>query len=205
MALLYASRSGAGWGAVVTRITRTNLKFQIAAIAAIAAGAAIGAGAQQPTGPVAVDVSECVKLTTPEERLACFEAQVEDSRKAPAPAATAAPAAAATTAAAAASAAPASPVAAGAASAVSVDEFGLDNGDLEPAGQEIQARVTDLRQTVPHAYLITLDNGQVWRQTVPKNYGLREGIPVRIYYSKWRAYRLTNEQLKSFIQVERVR
>jgi hypothetical protein len=53
--------------------------------------------------------------------------------------------------------------------------------------------------------VITLDNGQVWRQTVPKNYGLREGIPVRIYYSRWRAYRLTNEQLKSFIQVERVR
>ena len=193
MALLYASGSGAGWGAVVTLITRTNLKLQFAAIAAIAAGAAIGAGAQQPAGPVAVDVSECVKLTTPEERLACFEAQVEGARNAPAPAAPAASAG---------SAAPAAP---GAASAVSTAEFGLDGGDLEPAGQEIQARVTDLRETVPHAYLITLDNGQVWRQTVPKNYGLREGIPVRIYYSKWRAYRLTNEQLKSFIQVERVR
>ena len=182
----------------MTQITRTNLKLQIAAIAAIAACAAIGgAGAQQPAGPVAVDVSECVKLTTPEERLACFEAQVEGARSVPAPAAPAAPAGAAAPAATAATTV--------AATAVSEDEFGLDDGDLDPAGQEIQARVTDLRETVPHAYLITLDNGQVWRQTVPKNYGLREGIPVRIYYSKWRAYRLTNEQLKSFIQVERVR
>ena len=130
---------------------------------------------------MSVDVSECVKLTTPEERLACFEAQVEGARNAPAPATS------------------------GNSSASSGSrEFG-QQGDPEPEVQEIEARVTDLRETVPHAYLITLDNGQVWRQTVPKAYGLREGIPVRIYYSRWRAYRLTNDQLKSFIQVERVR
>ena len=79
------------------------------------------------------------------------------------------------------------------------------DGSREPELQEIEARVTDLRETVPNAYLITLDNGQVWRQTVPKTYALREGSPVRIYYSRWRAYRLTNDQLKGFIQVERVR
>ena len=160
--------------------------LRTAGLAAIVASAAtiatIGTAAAQAPGPsVSVDVSECVKLTTPEERLACFEAQVEGAKTAPpAPA----------------------PAASGSQS--SGAEFGSE-GDQEPEVQEIQARITDLRETVPHAYLITLDNGQVWRQTVPKNYGLREGIPVRIYYSRWRAYRLTNEQLKSFIQVERVR
>jgi len=160
--------------------------LRTAGLAAIVASAAtiatIGTAAAQAPGPsVSVDVSECVKLTTPEERLACFEAQVEGAKTAPpAPA----------------------PAASGSQS--SGAEFGAE-GDQEPEVQEIQARITDLRETVPHAYVITLDNGQVWRQTVPKNYGLREGIPVRIYYSRWRAYRLTNEQLKSFIQVERVR
>jgi hypothetical protein len=146
-------------------------------VAAILVSAvAIGAAAAQ-----AVDVSECVKLTTPEERLACFETQVEDARNSPAPA----------------------PATSGSQNNGST-EFGAD-GDGEPAVEEIEARVTDLRETVPNSYLITLDNGQVWRQTVPKMYALREGSPVRIYYSRWRTYRLTNDQLKGFIQVERVR
>ena len=167
----------------MTTIIRKKRALRIAGIAAIvASAAAIGLASAQAPGPaVSVDVSECVKLTTPEERLACFEAQVEGAKTAPpAPA----------------------PAASGSQS--SGAEFGAE-GDQDPEVQEIQARITDLRETVPHSYVITLDNGQVWRQTVPKNYGLREGIPVRIYYSRWRAYRLTNDQLKSFIQVERVR
>jgi len=169
----------------VTTIIRTKQAVRIAGIAAVvASAAAIGLASAQAPGPaVSVDVSECVKLTTPEERLACFEAQVEGAKTAP-------------------GAAPA-PAASGSQSSEPA-EFGT-GGDQEPQVQEIEARITDLRETVPHAYLITLDNGQVWRQTVPKMYGLREGIPVRIYYSRWRAYRLTNDQLKSFIQVERVR
>ena len=166
----------------MTTIIRAEQALRIAGLAAIVAGAAaVGLASAQAPGPaVSVDVSECVKLTTPEERLACFEAQVEGAKTAP-------PGAAAS----------------GSKTSEAV-EFGAA-GDQEPEVQEIQARITDLRETVPNSYLITLDNGQVWRQTVPKNYGLREGIPVRIYYSRWRAYRLTNEQLKSFIQVERVR
>ena len=173
----------------MTTITRTKRALRIVGLAAIVASAATiatieTATAQAPGPAVSVDVSECVKLTTPEQRLACFEAQVEGAK-------TATPATA-----------PA-PAASGSQGSDAV-EFGTA-GDEEPEVAEIQARITDLRETVPHSYVITLDNGQVWRQTVPKNYGLREGIPVRIYYSRWRAYRLTNEQLKSFIQVERVR
>ena len=120
----------------MTTIPRTNLVLRIAAGAALLLGAAGTqvAAAQGPAEAVSVDVSECVKLTTPEERLACFE-----------------------------------------------------------------------KQTVPNSYLITLDNGQAWRQTVPKYYPLQAGHPVRVYYSKWRSYRLTNDTLKGFIQFERVR
>ena len=159
----------------MTTITRTNLVLRIAAIAAALAGAAVvqAAAAQGPAEAVSVDVSECVKLTTPEERLACFEKQVEVSKTNPPP--------------------PSS----------SASDAG--RGEPEEEAADIQARVAELRETVPNAYLITLDNGQVWRQTVPKYYPIQAGHPVRIYYSRWRSYRLTNETLKGFIQVERVR
>ena len=177
-----------GWGAVVKTIIRTNFDLRIAGIAAVLAAAAASqaAGAQGLGEPVNVDVGECVKLTTPEERLACFEKQVEASR-------TSQPAAGA----------PVSPSTPGTAPPSSTGP--PPSGGRDAAPPDIEARVAELRETVPNAYLITLDNGQVWRQTVPKAYGLRPGDEVRVYYSKWRTYRLTNEQLRSFIQVERVR
>ena len=173
-------------GRFVTTITRTNLVLRIAAGAAILASAAAirAAAAQGPVEAVSVDVSECVKLTTPEERLACFEKQVQSSRTNPA-----APGATSTV---------PPPPASGSSS-----DAGRGAPEEEPA--DIQARIAELRETVPNAYLITLDNGQVWRQTVPKQYPIQAGHPVRIYYSRWRSYRLTNETLKGFIQVERVR
>jgi hypothetical protein len=153
--------------------------------AAIAAVFASVAAVQYAAAQVSVDVSNCVELTKPEERLACFEAQVEAARNAPAEAPpAAAPAAPA------ASAAPAAPAA-------------PDAKDERPA--DIIARVAALRETVPNASLITLDNGQVWRQTVPQYYPLRPGSDVRVYYSRWRAYRLTSPSLRGHIQVERVR
>jgi hypothetical protein len=79
-----------------------------------------------------------------------------------------------------------------------------DPGESVPP--DIVAKVAELRETVPNSLLITLDNGQVWRQTTPEYYALRVGVDVRIYYSpRWRSYRLTNEALRRYIQVERVR
>jgi hypothetical protein len=163
----------------VTTIIRTKCALRMAAMAVVAGIAVRPATGQEAAETLSVDVGECVKLTTPEERLACFESQVEDARSAPASATTA-------------------PAGSGSSGA------GFE-GRTEEQPPDLHAAVAELRETVPNSYLITLDNGQVWRQTVPKQYALRQGSPVRIYYSRWRAYRLTNEQLKSFIQVERVR
>jgi L-alanine-DL-glutamate epimerase-like enolase superfamily enzyme len=161
----------------VTTIITKRRGLPVAGIAAVITGvAAIGlATAQEPEPTVAVDVTECVKLTTPDERLACFEKQVEGSRTNPTD-----PGATSTS-----------------------RRTGRDGREEPPA--DIEARITELRETVPNSYVITLDNGQVWRQTVPKLYPMRPGHPVRVYYSKWNTYRLTSEPLKSFIQVERVR
>jgi hypothetical protein len=176
-----------------------------------------------------VEVGDCVDLPTPEQRLACFEAQVEAARGASAPppsvpaATSAAPAAApAPTAPAATSAAPAAPAAATstaaptttiavpATSSTAPAEFGFRERPEEPEDAppppEVRAKVTELRETVPNTYLITLDNGQIWRLTQPEPYlSLRVGHDARIYFSRWRTYRLESPQVRGFLQVERVR
>jgi hypothetical protein len=70
----------------------------------------------------------------------------------------------------------------------------------------IVAVVTALKETVPNAYLITLDNGQVWRQSSPQRFSLETGQQVTLSRTKWgQAYRLSAEGLHGFLQVERVR
>jgi hypothetical protein len=78
-----------------------------------------------------------------------------------------------------------------------------NSSESEPV--EFVARVAELRETVPNSYLITLDNGQVWRQTRPLAYPLRAGHEVRIYTQGRFGHRLTNRELRGFIVVERVR
>lgn len=210
-------------------ITKTKLELHagLAAIAACAAALVLPAGAQQDG--LTVEVGECVDLPTPERRLACFEAQVEAAQKereadtaraargaSPSPAAGgAAPAPAAR---------PAEPAprvvearvrpepqrspsaAQGASPEKELRSSRREEDDSDRLGPDIFARVAELRETVPNSYLITLDNGQIWRQTVPMAYALREGYEVRLYPSRWGdSYRLTNETLRGYIQVERVR
>ena len=66
--------------------------------------------------------------------------------------------------------------------------------------------MTELHETVPNAWLITLDNGQVWRQNPPQRFALTAGQRVTLRGTKWgTSYRLSAETLNGFIQVERVR
>jgi len=268
--------------------TKLELHARCAAAAVCAAVLAHPAGAQQEG--LTVEVGQCVDLPTPEQRLACFEAQVEAARRAressgaapapdsepaaraepapssaqdraagarpavraepaarsvepapraaetapPAPrAAEAAPRAAESAPRTAEPVPPAAPPAAPATAepaprvvearvrpepqrtaseqgATAGEDRGVSRRQQERAERlanpEIFATVAELRETVPNSYLITLDNGQVWRQTVPMAYGLREGAEVHLYPSRWGdSYRLTDEDLRGYIQVERVR
>ncbi len=184
-------------------IRRRRLEERCLAAAVVAAGLVLGpaaARAQEPAS-VTIDVSDCVDLATPAERLACFEREVE-AQRGPAPAADRA------------SAAPpappparppeAAPAAVPAPVAAEPRRARRDRG--EPLGQPIVAKVAELRETVPNAWTITLDNGQVWRQTPPKWFALRPGMEVRLNPTRWgNAYRLSAAELSGFIQVERVR
>ena len=214
----------------------------IAAVAiALCAGLSQLAVAQDPKG-LNIDVGNCVALEKPEERLACFEAQVEAARQRAASSTaseatgagagaitgatagvTAGASAAATGAAergpsSSSAAAPVGPGTApaqsqkGASEPRSAENFGLPEPRPERSPErspqrepiEIVATVTELRQTVPNAYVITLDNGQVWRQAHPMPYPLRTGLVVRLRETSL-GYRLSAPELHGQINVERVR
>ena len=167
----------------------------IAAVA-IALGAVCQPAIAQDSKGLTVDVGDCVALEKPEERLACFEAQVEAARHREVPARASEPTVPST------DAAVESPKSA---SESRSDENGRGaerGSERQPV--EIVAKVAELRQTVPNAYVITLDNGQVWRQAHPMPYPLRTGLVVRVRETKF-GYRLSAPELHGQIQVERVR
>lgn len=187
---------------------RTKRELRIVGLLAVAAsaGAALCAAAQGER--LTVEVGQCVDLPTPEQRLACFEAQVEAARG-NAPAERAAPEVAERTSREPVAAPrPATPSAADEPEPPA--EFGFrERRRPEPEPEpipELRARIADLRETLPNAFLITLDNGQVWRQTRPDPYvSLKVGYDVRINFSRFRAYRLTSPDMPGYVQVERVR
>lgn len=146
-----------------------------------------------------IDVGECVELAIPDKRLACFDAQVERHRRTVDARPAAEPA----------SPMPAAPVAAtelrpvAAPAAVARRDEPRDN---EAAEAPITAKVTALRETVPNSYVITLDNGQVWRQVQPLRFQLRVGNEVQVYAPPWGdTFRLRVEGQRGFIQVAQVR
>jgi hypothetical protein len=192
-------------------VQKTKHQLRISALIAIAASVWVAHSAGAERERLTVEVGECVDLPTPEQRLACFVAHVEAAREAPEAATPAAPTAPVTSPASAAStAAPATTaVAVPTTKTTAPAEFGFRERPEEredAAPPEVNAKVAELRETVPNAFLITLDNGQVWRQTRAAPYvSLRVGQDVRIYFSRWRAYRLDSPQMQGFLQVERVR
>ncbi len=164
----------------------------------------------------------CANVQDSLQRLVCFDREVAPFRSLMPGAASAAPPA--VVAPAAAPAAPALPsppavprsVAAPAVAAVDpAANFGAEqlapkNRSPEPdaADAALRGRITDLRQTSPTVFTVTLDNGQVWRhedQTLGAY--LREGEAVTVRKGALGSYRLTRDEGddKNWIRVTRIR
>lgn len=94
---------------------------------------------------------------------------------------------------------------AAAAAATAAAEAAAAAEDPSYTAGEIIANITAIREMEPDAYLITLDNGQTWRQNAPKRYLLRIGSEVHLRPSTWGpSYRLTDPEVGDYIQVKRV-
>jgi hypothetical protein len=161
----------------------------VAGMTAVVSVAALPPATAQESEALTVEAGDCAELAAPEERLACFDARVEAARQERPASGDRAPAA--------------DPPQAPERSAIAADP-GSDEPGGDPRSTEIVAKVAELRPTVPNSFVITLDNGQVWRQTQPLYYPLRLGSEVRISETNF-GHRLTNPALRGFIRVERVR
>jgi hypothetical protein len=182
-----------------------------AAIGAVLLGGLLGLppALAQDSGSVTVDVGQCVELESAAERRACFGAEVDAVLEAHGT--TESDDASAVTQGAETDqgetangerlARPESPAEDG------IETRAVDaSRESEEADHAYHGTITALRERLPYAYVITLDNGQVWRQVDPKKYPLRTGLEVRIYPSRWgESYRLSGEGTGSFILVRRVR
>ena len=142
---------------------------------------------------VTIDARRCLELESPDERLACFERQVDEaSSRGSTPAASAGVPAP-------------SPPQSTTPTAVDVADLPREDAarGAAPSQSELVGYITSLRERAPNQYLITLDNGQVWLQRLAGRYTLRVGQRVRIYHSRF-GLRLEADGVNGFIQVERV-
>lgn len=73
------------------------------------------------------------------------------------------------------------------------------------APDEIRSSIAAIEVRRRNQHVITLENGQVWRQSLAKRYPLRVGQEVRIYSTRWgNSSRLSAIESNGFIQVERI-
>jgi hypothetical protein len=73
------------------------------------------------------------------------------------------------------------------------------------SGEELTAKVTALKEIQRDKLQITLENGQVWQQTVGKPFLLRANDTVRIAATGWgRSFRLEVVGHSGYIQVSRL-
>jgi hypothetical protein len=164
----------------------------------------------QDSAAVTVDVAHCTRLESADARRACFGAQVDavlqereltdgDERTAVAEDTEADPAASTRD-------EPSSPQRERRSKRDSSDDPRSVEAVEEARDDEYSGVIVAVRERLPNAYVITLDNGQIWQQTEPKQYPLRPGLEVRIYPTGWGSnYRLNGLGTGSHIQVRKVR
>jgi hypothetical protein len=176
----------------------TGLNFAGGAAAVLLGLASVPVALAQSAEDLTVDLAECVDLAAAEERFACYEARVNaviEERDGAAE--EAASAATGDDVAGRQISAPAGPE--------SVDAAATSSQEVASESGEIVGTIAALRETAPDTYLITLDNGQIWRQVASKRYRLQTGMDVRIYPGWGNSLRLTAVDANGFIQVERAR
>jgi hypothetical protein len=167
-----------------------HLAIAAAGFGACALGTAVSYA--QPAEGVNVDVAACLELETREAQLECYEARVQETLETRGQGTGTSQQTTSTT---------NRPAAARAEPPLRSQPLfeTFDESD------DIVARVTSVREVEPHQYMIELDNGQVWKQNRPKRYNLRVDAEVRLYPTHWgSSYRLTDPEVKGFIQVERL-
>jgi hypothetical protein len=148
----------------------------------------------------------CLSLTDNLARLTCYDDLARQLPALAAEPATAAPAPVAPTLVSESNDSPA-PTLPAATTSTPVAEFGQPGARVEAnaeGSEELVDRVVEAKRVEPTRWLLTLESGQVWRQSVGKSYLIRPGDTVRISPTSWGSdYRLSVEGRRGYIQVTR--
>lgn len=90
----------------------------------------------------------------------------------------------------------------------SPENFGVNQLNLierDDGRKEFVGRIADIKSS-PSGWIVTLEQGQIWRQMIAKRFDLKKGQEVRIYPTRWgKDFRLKAENNSGYIQVERIR
>ena len=195
----------------------------------VALASAIGAVCRAASPPLPESLLACAKLQDPMERVHCYDAQIAALRSETNPAAAALPAAAlpapalpaavpppgptVVVPAAAVSASPAAPASAATEQQSASPQFGDEQLPLKsratpPKQDALLSSITEMRTIGQKIYLISLANGQVWRQEgSPLPALFRVGNDVRIERGALGSYHLSVVPLgeKNWVLVTRAR
>jgi len=168
----------------------------------------LAAGPAYAADGIRAELDTCRSLADDGERLACYDraagrilAQAVAPEPAPAAAApapaTAAPAAAATAAATAAASTPGAADNFGRERALAAEETKRQEEQTRAIG-ELSANVTDIDTRMDGLMTITLDNGQVWRQTRPDSmFRLKTGDRIKIQPGAMKSFILSGPSNRS--------
>jgi hypothetical protein len=177
---------------------RQHRTFAFALLVMLAAGPAYAEDG------IRAELDNCRSLANDAERLACYDraagrilAQPVTPAPAPAAAAAAAPAAAATAAANAPASTPGAADNFGRERVLAAEEAKRQEQETREIG-ELSANVTDIDTRMDGLMTITLDNGQVWRQTRPDSmFRLNTGDRVKIQPGAMKSFILSGPTKKS--------
>jgi hypothetical protein len=171
------------------------------------------AAAQAPvqassSNPLAAQLKRCASLADASARLACYDALAGVA--APTAQAAPSPSAGGSAGKIPSSSAAAAPVAAPAAPAApNITDFGVRNGPLQAERDPVREKtmlavVSAVGSRGRGELVVTLDNGQVWKQIQPSDYPLKPGDHVEIDVAALGSYRLWTPSTRRATKVTRI-
>ncbi|WP_394130184.1 hypothetical protein [Shewanella maritima] len=84
-------------------------------------------------------------------------------------------------------------------------EFGLKQAPVEAKVEKLYATVTESKKDQYGAFIVTLDNGQVWKQIESRRYKVKQGETVYIEAAALGSFILGTDKRNTTIRVKRIK
>ncbi|AZG71971.1 hypothetical protein [Shewanella livingstonensis] len=89
--------------------------------------------------------------------------------------------------------------------ALSVEDFGLQRKVIEDEVDKIYSEVVSIKKDALGAFIITLNNGQVWKQSSSKYYKIKKGQRIFIKTGALNSFLLGSDERNATTRVKRLK